>query len=176
MTKKNIIICILLTILFVTGYILGALLHPKASEWIEPKEQAEIQIEKLFGEGIADLHSGIEIDMDTLAAHEKNLLIFWSPTCNYCKRFFQNNLNSESVGIFCIPLTDDIEYVDYYIKKHNIVYSQLVLNNSNTIHSIDEQCVKAIPMFYVLNSQGEVLMEHRGINNIDDFIENLYKK
>lgn len=133
-----------------------------------------MQLEKLFGEGITDLRTGMKPNIDTLAAHEKNLLIFWSPTCKFCKKFFQNSLNSNSVGIFCFPITDDMEYTEYYLDRHSIPYPQLVSTGSSVPHSVDAQFVSAIPTFYVVNSRGETLMKHQGINNIDKFIETLY--
>lgn len=134
-----------------------------------------MQIEELFGESLADLRTGMKIDMDTLAVHEKNLLIFWSPTCEFCKKFFRNNLNSNVVGIFCFPITDDLEYTVYYLNQHNITYPQLVSLDSGTVHSIDAQFVSAVPTFYIVTSNGEILMKQQGINEIDNLIETLYK-
>ena len=174
MTKKHITYCILSASLLAIGYFLGAWMHPRISEWMAKREQPEMQIEKLFGEGIADLRSGMKVDLDTLASHEKNLLVFWSPTCEFCKKFFQNNMNSSAIGIFCFPITDDMEYTEYYLDRHSIPYPQLISTDSTVQHAVDAQFISAVPTFYVVNSHGETLMKHQGINDIDNFIDSLY--
>lgn len=174
MKRERVISIILPPVVFALGYFFGARLHPMFAS-LRAHEEVPV-VANLFGKNIVDLNRGTCFTMDTLAAHEKNLIVFWSPTCKYCKQFFQNRLNQELTGIYCFPLTDDFEYVDFYIEQQGIKYPQLVKQDTGRIQSVDAPFVESIPMFLVVDHNGKIIRKHIGIENIDKLISTLYPK
>lgn len=172
MKRKTVISILLPPIIFALGYLFGAWLHPEFASHKHPKEVPIVA--NLFGNDIVDLNSRVCVTKDTLASHEKNLLVFWSPSCKFCRQFFQNRLNQEMMGIFCFPLTDDYEYVDFFVKQHEIKYPQLVKQTTDGIRSIDAPFVESIPLFLVVDAYGKILREHVGIDHLDELISTLY--
>ena len=124
---------------------------------------------------LVNMQTEVAIPHDTLSAHNHNLLVFWSPTCKYCRQFFNYSLNFKEVGIFCISLTDDFEYTRYYIEQKEIPYLQLCIADTNGIEAIDAPFVKAIPTFILLDSKGNIIDQKEGIADIDSFLEKIYK-
>lgn len=172
MKGKTVISIILPPVVFTLGYFFGAWLHPKFASHNTPKGAPIVST--LFGNDVCDMNNGTPFGFDTLAAHEKNLLVFWSPSCKFCRQFFQNRLNQEMMGIFCFPLTDDYEYVDFFVKQHEIKYPQLVKQTTDGIRSIDAPFVESIPLFLVVDAYGKILREHVGIDHLDELISTLY--
>lgn len=172
MKKWNTHLIILFSLLFFFGYFCGVWLHPYIHERLMRDEKVDLT--RCFGDNVVDLSTGKFFSIDTLSTHEKNLLIFWSPSCSFSRQFFQNRLNSEVIGVFCFPLSDDWEYVEYFMKYNEICYPQLVRKNGNDLLPVDAPFVKAIPRFLVVDSNGQVLVDHVGIDGIDDLITSLY--
>lgn len=111
---------------------------------------------------------------DTLALRSRNLLVFWSPTCSYCKRFFLNQLNNQIVGVYCFPLTDDWDYLKYYIDSHQIIYPQITQSDNEEIRSLDYPDITAVPTFIVVDSVGKQIAYFVGINEMNELIDVLY--
>ena len=103
MKRKQTLYIILLPIVFAVGYFSCVVIHNKIAD--KHTDSIQVNLTKLFGKDIVKIDDNKCVDIDTLASHEKNLLIFWSPSCKFCRYFFQNKINSEVVGIFCFPLT-----------------------------------------------------------------------
>lgn len=162
--------------IFCAGYVGGVFLNPLISSTLRKHHQAHVDIEQVLSQTLVNLQTETAIAQDTLRAHERNLLVFWSPTCKYSRQFFQYRLNSDEIGIFCMPITDDFNYVKYFVEQNEISYIQLCTADTNGIIPIDAPSVVAVPTFIVLDSKGNVIEEKRGIIDIDLFIENLYKK
>ena len=129
------------------------------------------QIDSLY-----DFNTGKTVRLyDTLSKKERNLLVFWSPTCSFSKDFFLHQLNDEAVGIYCFPMTDDFDYLKYYIDKKNIQYSQLMLQGSQANKSIEASSIVATPTFVVVDDTGKDLAQYIGINEMDEMISFLYQ-
>lgn len=173
MKRRQIIYIILLPIVFVTGYFSCVVVHNKIADI--HSYRSDVDLRNLFGKDVVSLCDYNSITFDTLFSHKKNLIIFWSPSCKFCRSIFHNQLNSEVVGIFCFPLTDDFEYVEYFVKKHEIRYPQLVCKTAEGMTSVEAPFVNAIPMFIVVDNQGNVIHEEIGINNVDTLFNILYK-
>lgn len=175
MKNKQTFRFVLWIVLFVTGYLAGVFFNPQMSRQknTDP-HHVSIEMGELFTQRITDLQSETPISSDTLFAHERNLLVFWSPTCKFCQQFFRNHLNQEKVGIFCFPITDDLEYARYFVEKNEIQYPQLVVKDSIEIHSVSMPTIEAVPTFVVLNNDGNVLYQTIGIKSFDSLLENLY--
>ena len=173
MKRRQTIYIILLPIVFVMGYFSCVVIHNKIADI--HSYRSVIDLRNLFGKDVVSLGDNSSITFDTLFSHKKNLIIFWSPSCKFCRSIFHNQLNSEVVGIFCFPLTDDFEYVEYFVNKHEIRYPQLVCNTAEGMTSVETPFVDAIPMLFIVDNQGNVLEEEIGINNIDSLFDFLYK-
>ena len=173
MKKKGLLFFLLIPTLFSSGYICGVWIHPYLSRHLQKEEPIELTC--LFEDSVVDVSSGKKIPLDTLSAHKKNLLIFWEPSCSFCKQFFQNRLNSDVIGIFCFPITDDWDYVDYYTKKNEINHPQLVRIKEQKTMPIDASFVNATPMFIITDSSGNLLHKQIGIKGIDNLIATLYQ-
>ena len=173
---KKALIVILPPILIAMGYMLGVVIHPAIAEYLMRHDNIDdINVNELFANNVVNLNDETIYQADTLSAHKRNLLVLWSPTCNYCKSFFQYQLNTEIVGLFCFPIFDDIEYLDFYIKKHNIEYPQLMIFGENEKKPVEASFVRAIPMFLVVDDKGNIVDKKIGIEKMDDFINNIYK-
>jgi len=173
MKRKQTLYIILLPIVFAVGYFSCVVIHNKIAD--KHTDSIQVNLTKLFGKDIVKIDDNKCVDIDTLASHEKNLLIFWSPSCKFCRYFFQNKINSEVVGIFCFPLTDDFDYVEFFLKNHEIDYPQLVCSSPEGITSVEAPFVDAIPMFIVVDSQGNILKKQIGIDNVNTLLDSLYK-
>lgn len=124
-----------------------------------------------------DYYSGKTVNFyDTLSKHKHNLLVFWSPTCSFSKNFFLNQLNEKVVGIYCFPLTDDIEYLNFYINNHRITLPQLMLKTSEAIKSVHASSIVATPTFVITDDTGNNLAKYVGINELNNMIEYLYQQ
>ena len=176
MSKKSTLWWLICPAVFCLGYMAGAFLNPIISSKLSKLHQTGVDMESVLSQPLVNLQTESTIKRDTLSAHERNLLVFWSPTCKYSKQFFLNRLNSTEIGIFCLPITDDLDHVNYFIERNDIPYVQLCTTDTNGIVPIDVPSVEVVPMFVVLDSKGTVLFEKKGIDDIDAFIENLYKK
>lgn len=173
---KKALIVILPPILIAMGYMLGIVIHPAIEEYRMRHDNIDdINVNELFANNVVNLNDETIYQADTLSAHKRNLLVFWSPTCNYCKSFFQYQLNTEIVGLFCFPIFDDIEYLYFFIKKHNIEYPQLMIFSENEKKPVEVTSVRAIPMFLVVDDKGNIVDKKIGIEKMDDFINNIYK-
>lgn len=175
MRHKKFIVITIVVVFFVTGYLVGRWAYLSRAKKPTAKTN-RANVESVFGAEIAERNTGKIYLIDTLASHERNLLVFWSPTCKFCRTFFQNQLNSEIVGIFCYPLTDDIEYLDYFTEHHRIEYPQLMDISSGEERPVEASFVEAIPKFVITNSYGDVIFEQYGIENIETIIDKLYEK
>lgn len=173
MKRKGLLFFLLISLLFSSGYICGVWLHPYLNRYLQKEDP--IVLTHLFGDNVVDVSSGKNIPLDTLSAHKRNLLVFWEPSCFFCRQFFQNRLNSEVIGIFCFPITDDWEYVDYFTKKNEINYPQLVRINEQKLIPTNASFVNATPMFIITDSYGKILHKQIGIIGIDDLIATLYQ-
>ena len=173
--KKSTLRWLLFVAVFCLGYLAGVFLNPLFWTLLGNHRQHDVDIEAVLTQPLVDFQTEVPITKDTLNAHKRNLLVFWSPTCKYCKQFFQYRLNSAEIGIFCFPLTDDFDYVKYYLHQSDIQYMQLCIADTNGIVSVYAPSVGAIPTFVVLDNEGNVIEQKRGITEIDVFIENLYK-
>ncbi len=173
MMKREYLFAILAPLIFAIGYFCGIFLHPHLAGWPEPK--ASVDLTRLFGNEIIDFDSGAVYTIDTLNAHDKNLLIFWSPSCQFCRNFFNNRLNQEEVGIFCFPLSDDYEYLDFFLKQHDIKYPQLVVRSDIDKHQVSAPFVEAIPTFIITDNKSNIIQKYVGTDSVDKLISTLYK-
>lgn len=171
--KREYLFAILSPLIFVAGYLCGICLHPKISEWASIKN--EVNITQLFGNDVIDLNNGSTYNIDTLSAHNRNLLIFWSPSCQFCRFFFNNKLNHETVGIFCFPLSDDYDYINFFRENHKIDYPQLVIKSDNETHPISAPFIDAIPTFIITDNHAQIIHKYVGIDSIDNLIKTLYQ-
>lgn len=58
-----------------------------------------------------------------------------------------------------MPITDDFDYVKYFVEQNEISYIQLCTADTNGIIPIDAPSVVAVPTFVVLDSKGNVIEE-----------------
>lgn len=164
----------LVFILFCFGFFLGVLSITQLAVWSIKKPHADFEIESIKSQNLVEMYTETQISPDTLLAHERNLLVFWSPTSKYCKLFFQNKLNYSEIGVFCLPITDDFEYAKYYVEKNEIPYLQICVGDTNGVVPVNIPSIDAVPTFVLLDRHGNVLEQKKGITNIDIFIEKLY--
>lgn len=169
---------VLITIIFglVLGLIIGFSIRGSFVDNRVKREKFELADLKEQIDSIYDFNTGKTIRLyDTLSTKERNLIVFWSPTCSFSKDFFLNQLNERIVGIYCIPLTDDLDYLKYYIDKKNINYPQLMLQGSHAIKSVEASSIVATPTFIVVDNMGKNLKQYIGVNKMNEMISFLYQ-
>lgn len=159
------------------GYLLGFYSHGRIANRLVQNNHFELSQSSLFSDSVCDFLTGKDVKVqDTLALKEKNLLVFWSPVCSYSKEFFLHKLNEKAVGVYCVPMTEDIDYLKYYIEKRNIKYPQLMLRSSQTIESVSASSIVATPTFVVVDKNGKTLAQYVGTKEIDEMIAFLYQE
>ena len=167
----------LLIAVFVVGVVLGFVFRPRIIEYRVGHSQFEILNTNIASDTFYDICTGERVDlMDTLSYKNRNLLAFWSPTCGYCKKFFKHTLNEKIVGIYCFPLIDDLDYLKFYVEKHNIRLPQLMAQKSKSLVPVDAFSIVATPTFVIIDDKGNTLAQYIGINEIDEMITFLYQE
>lgn len=173
-SRHILFISIILSI--VLGLILGFFMRGRLVDTRIKRKHFELSDLKEQIDSLYDFNTGKTVRLyDTLSQKERNLLVFWSPTCGFSKDFFLHQLNDKAVGIYCFPMTDDYDYLKYYIDKKSIQYSQLMLESSHVIKPIEVSSIVATPTFVVVDDTGQNLTQYIGINEIDEMIAFLYQ-
>lgn len=166
--------CVIGAILIATGYSAGYFLHHKKNTSVVNMQQQNIDIKDIMHQQLVDINDNHYVNRDTLLSHKRNLLVFWSPTCRFCKQFFLNHLNSYEVGIFCFPITEDVDYAKFFIEHNEIEYMNLVCIDSSGVSSVKSTAIKAVPTFVILDSEGNIVEQKIGLNKVDSLIDHLY--
>lgn len=162
-------------VFMILGYVLGVVLHPRLLNFRVQDQNISTFENGFLSDTMFDVLSGRSLRLnDTLAHKGHNLLVFWSPTCSYSKQFFLHQLNNQVVGIYCFPLTDDWEYLRYYVDTHQIVYPQIAQPDHDGIKSLDLPSITAVPTFIVVDSLGQQLASFVGINKMEELMNILY--
>ncbi len=168
---------LLLIAIFVVGFVLGFVFRPRIIDYRVEHSQFEVLNTNIASDTFYDIYTGERVDlMDTLSYKKRNLLVFWSPTCGYCKEFFNHTLNEKVVGIYCFPLTNDLDYLRFYIDNHNIKLPQLMVQKSKSLLPVDAFSIVATPTFVIIDDKGNKLAQYIGINEIDEMITFLYQE
>lgn len=168
---------LILIVFFVLGFILGYIFRPRIMDYRIEHKQFNLLKTSIISDTVYDICSGRPISLtDTLLYRSRNLLVFWSPTCGYCKEFFKHTLNEKIVGIYCFPLTDDLDYLKFYVEKHNIRLPQLMAQKSKSLVPVDALSIVATPTFVIIDDKGNTLAQYIGINEIDEMITFLYQE
>jgi len=162
-------------ICLVLGFVLGCYIRPAIINYQVNHKKFDINDSELLSDSLCNLITKQGICLtDTLAKKDRNLLVFWSPTCRFSKQFFKHELNDQIVGIYCIPITDDLDYLKYYIENNNISLPQLMLRNNGDIKSLRIKSIVALPTFVIVDSNCNILTQKIGVQNIEEFITFLY--
>jgi len=175
MTSKKILKYTLCIALLGLGYLAGVFLHPKISDSKQSRQWGDVDTEHLLSQQLVDIKSGQPVKSDTLFSHNRNLLVFWNPVCSFSRQFFNNRLNTREVGVFCFPMTYDMDYTNYIVDKQEIEYPNYGILDSSGIVSVDMPTIKAVPTFVVLDNKGDVIEQKIGIYGIDTLIDHLFK-
>lgn len=174
MGNKNALKYVLGIALLIVGYFAGVFLHPKFAKAEQKELPTGINIEQLLSQPLVDMVSEEPVSPDTLFAHDRNLLVFWTPTCKFCRQFFQSRPNAYEVGIFCFPMTDDLDYVKYFVEQKEIEYPNFVSTDSTGIVSVSMPTLRAVPTFVVLDGEGNIVEQKIGVDGIDTLLDKLY--
>lgn len=167
---------LLLVAFFVVGFISGFVAHPRILDYRLEHKEFDIASTTIDSDSIYDICTGRRIAlMDTLSYKSRNLLVFWSPTCGFCKEFFLHKLNEEIVGIYCFPLTNDLEYLKFYVDNHGINLPQLMIQKHGSFEPIEASSVMATPTFIIIDDKGQRKAQYIGINNLDEMMSYLYQ-
>lgn len=86
-----------------------------------------------------------------------------------------HKLNEKIVGVYCVPITEDIDYLKYYIEKRDIRYPQLMLHGSYAVRSVSASSIVATPTFVVVDKKGKTLAQYVGTKELDEMITFLYQ-
>ncbi len=157
------------------GYLVGAFLQPRVQNRRIHSMAFNLKDTGLF-DSLCDFMTGQRVNLiDTLAKKDKNLLVFWSPTCSFSKRFFLHQMNEQAVGIYCFPLGNDLEYLKFYVEKHHVKLPQIMTQESETFVSVVVPSIVATPTFVIVDDKGERLAQYVGTNEIDEMITFLYQ-
>lgn len=158
------------------GFLLGVLLSPNMTKPRIRQTVFELKNTDLLSDSLCDFTTGQKINIqDTITKRDKNLLVFWSPTCSFSKAFFLHQLNEQVVGIYCFPLERDLEYLKFYIEKQHIILPQIMVQKSESLVPVFVPSIVATPTFVIVNNNGERLAQYVGINEIDEMITFLYQ-
>ncbi len=158
------------------GYLVGAFLQPRVQNRRIHSMAFNLKDTGLLSDSLCDFMTGQRVNLiDTLAKKDKNLLVFWSPTCSFSKRFFLHQMNEQAVGIYCFPLGNDLEYLKFYVEKHHVKLPQIMTQESETFVSVVVPSIVATPTFVIVDDKGERLAQYVGTNEIDEMITFLYQ-
>lgn len=158
------------------GFLLGVLLSPNITKHRIRQTVFELKNTDLLSDSLCDFTTGQKINiLDTITKREKNLLVFWAPTCIFSKAFFSHQLNEHIVGIYCFPMERDLEYLRFYIEKHHITLPQVMVQKSDTLVPVFVPSIVATPTFVIVDNKGERLAQYVGINEIEEMIAFLYQ-
>jgi hypothetical protein len=172
--RKHIVITI--AVCLGLGYLLGVFLQPRLVNHRIHRSMFKLSDTELLSDSLCDFTTGQRINLvDTLAKKDRNLLVFWSPTCSFSKEFFLHQLNEQAVGIYCFPLASDMEYLRFYVDNYNISLPQLMVQKSKTYIPVEVPSIVATPTFVVVDSTGKNLAQYIGIKEIDEMITFLYQ-
>lgn len=172
--RKHIVVTIVVCLGL--GYVLGAFLHPRVQDRRINSLAFNLKGTGLISDSICDFTTGQRVNfVDTLAKKDKNLLVFWSPTCSFSKNFFLHQLNEQVVGIYCFPLANDLEYLKFYVHRNNIKLPQLMIQKAETFLPIEAPSIVATPTFVIVDGKGERLAQYVGVKKIDEMITFLYQ-
>lgn len=172
--RKHIVVTI--TICLGLGCLLGALSRPLVMKRRIHRTAFSLKDTELLSDSLCDFRTGQKVDIfDTLSKKDRNLLVFWSPTCSFSKEFFLHQLNEQMVGIYCFPLERDLEYLKFYIEKQHIILPQIMVQKSESLVPVFVPSIVATPTFVIVDNNGERLAQYVGINEIDDMITFLYQ-
>lgn len=171
--RKHIVITIIICLGL--GYSVGVFFQPRLNNHRIRRAVFNLGDTEFLSDSLYDFRTGQKVDIvDTLSKKDRNLLVFWSPTCSYSKEFFLHQLNDQVVGIYCFPLANDLEYLKFYIENHNIKLPQLMVRKSETIVSVEVSSIVATPTFVVVDDTGNNLAQFVGVKEIDEMITFLY--
>lgn len=172
--KKHILITVILS--FGLGSIVCFLLLPSFETLKVNRSFFVLKDTELLSDSLCDFVTGKNINIvDTLAKREKNLFVFWSPTCRFSKQFFLHQLNEQIIGIYCFPITDDLEYLSYYLEKQEIALPQIMKREKVGMRPLNIKTIVALPTFVIVDNQGNRLSQYIGINKIDEMMALLYE-
>ena len=172
--RKHIFVTI--TVCLGLGYLVGAFLQPRVQNRRIHSLAFNLKDTGLLSDSLCDFMTGQRVNLiDTLAKKDKNLLVFWSPTCSFSKRFFLHQMNEQAVGIYCFPLGNDLEYLKFYVEKHHVKLPQIMTQESETFVSVVVPSIVATPTFVIVDDKGERLAQYVGTNEIDEMITFLYQ-
>lgn len=172
--RKHIVVTIIVCLGL--GYLAGMFLRPHQYSHRIRRSMFNLNDTELLSDSLCDFRTGQKVDIvDTLSKKVKNLLVFWSPTCTFSKKFFLNQLNDQVVGIYCFPLVNDLEYLKFYIENHNIKLPQLMVQKSEALVSVEVPSIVATPTFVVVDNTGNNLAQYVGVKEIDEMITFLYQ-
>ena len=158
------------------GYLVGAFLQPRVQNRRIHSMAFNLKDTGLLSDSLCDFMTGQRVNLiDTLAKKDKNLLVFWSPTCSFSKRFFLHQMNEQAVGIYCFPLGNDLEYLKFYVEKHHVKLPQIMTQESETFVPVIVPSIVATPTFVIVDNKGNRLTQYVGINEIDEMIAFLYQ-
>lgn len=158
------------------GYLVGAFLQPRVQNRRIHSMAFNLKDTGLLSDSLCDFMTRQRVNLiDTLAKKDKNLLVFWSPTCSFSKRFFLHQMNEQAVGIYCFPLGNDLEYLKFYVEKHHVKLPQIMTQESETFVSVVVPSIVATPTFVIVDDKGERLAQYVGTNEIDEMITFLYQ-
>ena len=162
--------------IFVVGFVSGFVCRPRIMDFRIEHKQFDISCTSIVSDTLYDICSGKRIALkDTLSYKSRNLLVFWSPTCKFCKEFFLHKLNEKLVGIYCFPLTNDLEYLKFYVDNHNIKLPQLMTQKFESFVPVEASSIVATPTFIIIDNKGKRLNQYIGINELDEMIAFLYQ-
>ena len=172
--RKHIFVTI--TVCLGLGYLVGAFLQSRVKDRRIHSLDFNLKDTGLLYDSLCDFMTGQRVNLiDTLAKKDRNLLVFWSPTCRFCKDFFLHQMNEQAVGIYCFPLGDDLEYLKFYVEKHHVKLPQLMALKSKTFVPVIVPSIVATPTFVIVDNKGNRLTQYVGINEIDEMIAFLYQ-
>ena len=172
--RKHILITIVVSISL--GYLLGVFLQPRVKGRRIHHAAFNLRYTELLSDSLCDFSTGQRVNLiDTLAKKDRNLLVFWSPTCSFSKEFFLHQLNEQIVGIYCVPLANDLEYLKFYVHRHNIKLPQLMVQKAETFVPVEVSTIVATPTFVIIDDEGKRLAQYVGVNKIDEMITSLYQ-
>lgn len=172
--RKHIVVTIILCLGL--GYLLGAVLQPYVINHRAFRSDFNLKDTEILSDSLCDFITGQRINFtDTLAKKDRNLLVFWSPLCNFSKEFFLHQLNEQVVGIYCFPLVNDLEYLKFYVDHHNIKLTQLMVQKSETIVPVEVSSIVATPTFVIVDNKGKRLAQFIGINELNEMVTFLYQ-
>jgi thioredoxin-related protein len=168
MKKINLTTAILIcSCFFIIGFIWGRYGVSSINNVFKQKSNISQFLDTI---NIIDFETNNPFNIDLINASNRNVLIFWSTTCDFCEQFFSDFTTLKpTTRLVCFPIDTNIKLLHNYFQEHEIIKPQLLTYN-NGGHIVNPFNIRATPTILVTDKKGYIIYSQIGAELSSDFI------